>query len=177
VSDVATPSSSERLRPLLGLRHRPGRLALWLFRMPLQAYHHGKGWMMGHTFLLLTHCGRNTGRPHDTVAMVLRWRGDTEEAIVCSAWGPGTDWIKNIRQRPATQIEIGQDVFVPEQRFLSEQESLGVVEECLLEHPWRFRFIAKVLGWGDLRSEATVHEFVQARPFVAFTPSHTQKAA
>ena len=29
-------------RPFLGLRHRPGRLALLLMRMPLRAYQHDK---------------------------------------------------------------------------------------------------------------------------------------
>lgn len=145
--------------------------------MPLQAYHHGKGWIMGHTFLLLTHCGRKTGQQHETVAMVLRWRGEQKEAVISSAWGPETDWIKNIRDRPAIRVETGRDAFEPEQRFLSEQESLSVVEEFLHEHPWRFRFIAKVLGWGDLRAEATALEFVQSRPFIAFSPSHVEKIA
>ena len=161
---------------MLGIRHRPGRLALWVFRLPLQAYHHAKGWMLGHTFLLLTHIGRRTGQPHETVAMVLRYRPETHEVVVCSAWGPETDWVRNIRQRPAIRVEIGRDAFEPEQRFLSTEEGLVVVHECLRRHPWRFRFAAWVLGWGDLRAEATASDFVRTRPFVAFTPSQVQKA-
>ena len=87
-----------------------GRLALALFRMPLCAYHHGKGWLLGYMFLLLTHVGRNTGEPHDTVATVLRYRPDTNEAVVCSAWGQETDWMKNIRALPASRIAVGQAV-------------------------------------------------------------------
>lgn len=56
-------------RPLLGLRRRPGRLALALFRMPLNAYRHGAGVLLGRTFLQLTHVGRKTGLPHNAVAM------------------------------------------------------------------------------------------------------------
>ncbi len=37
-------------RPLLGLRRRPGRLALALFRMPLNAYRHGAGALLGPPF-------------------------------------------------------------------------------------------------------------------------------
>jgi hypothetical protein len=37
-------------RPLLGVRHRSGRLALALFRLPLKAYQHNAGPAVGHTF-------------------------------------------------------------------------------------------------------------------------------
>ena len=67
----AKTSSQVGRRPLLGLRRRPGRLAIALFRLPLNAYRHDAGWMLGHTFLEFTHTGRRSGQPHDTVAMVL----------------------------------------------------------------------------------------------------------
>ena len=132
---------------------------------------HGKGWLLGHTFLLLTHVGRRTGRPHETVAMVLRYRRQSHEAVICSAWGPDTDWVRNIRERPAVRIDLARETFEPEQRFLSVEESLCVVDDCLHQHPWRFRLMAWVLGWGDLRVEAVARDFVQTRPFVAFRPA------
>lgn len=76
-------------RPLLGLRRKPGRLALALFRMPLRAYRHNAGWMLGRTFVEFTHLGRNTGQPHQTVAMVLRYDEVTRESVICAARGPG----------------------------------------------------------------------------------------
>ncbi len=177
MTDPVTQPVHGRTRPVFGLRQHPGRLALVLFRMPLRAYHHGKGWLLGRTFLLLTHIGRRTGHPHDTVAMVLRYRQDTHEAVICSAWGPETDWMRNLTAHPASRIEVGRDAFIPDQRFLSEDESLVVVAECLRRHPWRFRFASWVLGWGDLRSEANARDFVHTRPFIAFWPTEAQKAA
>ena len=172
MSDSVTQSPAlERPRPMFGLRHRPGRLALALFRMPLQAYHHGKGWLLGHTFLLLTHIGRRTGQQHETVAMVLRYLPESREVVVCSAWGPETDWVRNIRERPAIRVETGRDAFEPDQRFLSAEESLSVVHECFHQHPWRFHLMAWVLGWGDLRVPDVAQEFVRIRPFVAFRPA------
>jgi hypothetical protein len=85
------PGSRPR-KPLLGLRRKPGRLALAAFRMPLRAYRHDAGWLLGRTFLEFTHTGRKTGRPYETVAMVLRYDADAREAVICAAWGPGTDW-------------------------------------------------------------------------------------
>jgi deazaflavin-dependent oxidoreductase (nitroreductase family) len=177
MGNAVLPSVHARSRPVLGLRRQPGRLVLAVFRMPLTAYHHGMGWLLGHTFLLLTHLGRKTGQPRETVAMVLRYQPETQEAVVCSAWGPDTDWMQNIRAHPASRVQIGREEFTPQQRFLSEPESMEVVAECLDKHPWRFRFAAFILGWGDLRVESIAHDFVQIRPFVAFRPALAPKAA
>jgi hypothetical protein len=33
------------------------------------------------------------------------------------------------------------------------------------------RLISTILGWGDLRDDATVREFTRTHPFVAFRPA------
>lgn len=158
-------------RPILGLRRTPGRLALFLFRLPLPLYRMGWGWLLGHTFLLLDHAGRKTGQRHSTAAMVLSYDPETEEAVICSVWGQDTDWIRNIRVRPALRVQIGRESFAPEQRFLSADESLAVAVEFRRRHPGRLRLLTQVLGWDDLRSDTAVREFVHTRPFVAFKPA------
>ena len=80
---------SHRHKPLLGLRRKPGRLALAVFRMPLGAYRHGAGWPLGRTLLEFVHTGRKTGRPYQTVAMVLRHDADAHNAVICAGWDPG----------------------------------------------------------------------------------------
>ena len=100
-------------RPLLGLRRQPGRLALAVMRMPRPLYHRGWGWMLDHTFLLIAHQGRKTGKRRETVAMALAYDPETREAVVCSAWGPNTEWIRNLRAHPALQIQIGRESYVP----------------------------------------------------------------
>ena len=137
---------------MLGLRRRPGRLALAVFRVPLPLYRAGWGWLLGRTFLLLVHAGRKTGQPHAMTAMVLRYDAATHEAVICSGWGPTTDWIRNIRARPALEVQIGRESFTPQQRFLSEDESFDVCLEFCLRHPARLRIVRPVFGW-DLRSE------------------------
>lgn len=169
--NVVTQPVHGRARPMLGLRHGPGRLALLLFRLPLQAYHHGKGGLLGHTFLLLTHIGRKSGQLHETALLVLRYRPEPLEVVVASAWGDESDWVQNIRAHPVARVDIGHHSFEPEHRFLSADESLGVIGECLRQHPWRFRLMEWVLGWGDLRAELVAQEFVRTRPFVSFTPA------
>lgn len=159
-------------RPWLGLRRRPGRLALAVFRTPLPLYRAGWGWLLGHTFLLLVHAGRKTGQPHAMTAMVLRYDDETHEAVICSGWGPTADWVRNIRARPALKVEIGRESFTPLQRFLDEEESYAVTVEFCLRHPGRLGVMRRVLGW-DLRTEAAIRQFVQTHPFVALRPDTT----
>jgi deazaflavin-dependent oxidoreductase (nitroreductase family) len=170
-SSVTSHPVGSTSKPLLGLRRQPGRLALAVFRLPLPLYRRGWGWLLGHTFLLLVHAGRKTGKPHAIVAMALTYDPDTREAVICSAWGDNTDWVRNIRARPPLQIQIGRESFTPEQRFLSEDESFEVVVEFRRRHSWRMRLITRILGWGDLRSDTAVRDFVRGRPFVAFRPA------
>ena len=172
-SSVTSHQAGGRVTPLLGLRGRPGRLALAVFRLPLPLYRRGWGWLLDDTFLLLVHAGRKTGRPYSTVAMVLSYDPRTHEAVICSAWGKDTDWIRNIRAHPALRVQIGRYSFTPGQRFLSEDESVAVLAEFQHRHPHRARLIVAVLGWGDLRSAAAARAFVSTRPFVSLWPAGT----
>lgn len=161
--------------PLLGLRRRPGRLALAVFRMPLRAYRHDAGWLLDRTFLLLVHTGRKTGQPHAMVAMVLRYDPDQHEAVICSAWGPDADWVRNLSAGPAVRVQLGRESYTPEHRFLSEDESFEVIAHFRREHPWRLRLISAILGWGDLRADDTAREFTRTHPFVALRPAPSHR--
>ena len=172
---IPRPGSHQR-KPLLGLRRRPGRLALAVFRMPLRAYRHDAGWLLGNTFLEFTHTGRKTGRPYQTVAMVLRYDADRHEAVICAGWGPDTDWVRNLRARPPAQVRLGRESFTPQHRFLSEDEAFDVVAQFRREQPRRVRLISAILGWGDLRHDAAVRDFIRTHPFVAFQPAGVNPA-
>ena len=167
--DTARPTGHER--PLLGLRRRPGRLAVAFFRLPLKAYQHNAGPAVGRTFVAFTHLGRKTGRPYQTVAMVSRYDKATGEVVIVAGWGPQTDWYRNLRVHPAVQVQLGGHTFTPQQRFLPEEEAFDVVVQFRREHPHRLRFFSTVLGWGDLRDDARVREFIRTHPFVAFRPA------
>ena len=177
VSARGTPQPGHHPRkPLLGLRRKPGRLALAIFRMPLHAYRHDAGWLLGHTFLEFVHTGRKTGQRYETVAMVLRYHAHTREAVICAGWGPDTDWVRNLRAGPAARVRLGRESFTPQHRFLSDDEAFDVAAQFRLEHPRRMRLISTILGWGDLRDDAAVRGFIQTHPFVAFRPATTSPA-
>jgi deazaflavin-dependent oxidoreductase (nitroreductase family) len=171
VGTPRTSASAGTQRPLLGLRHTPGRLAIAFFRLPLKAYKHNAGPAVGRTFLAFTHVGRRTGQPHQTVAMVLSYDTTTGEAVICTGWGPQTDWYRNLQAHPAVTVQLGGQTFTPQQRFLPEEEAFGVGVRFRREHPHRMRFFSRVLGWGDLRDDARLREFVRTHRFVAFRPA------
>jgi len=101
---VRSPERDRRARRPLGLRSKPGGLALALSRLPLPLYRRGRGWLPVDAFLLFVHEGRKTGEPHATVAMALRHDPQTHEAVICSVWGENTDWIRNIRPGMALRL-------------------------------------------------------------------------
>ena len=169
------PGSRPR-KPLLGLRRKPGRLALAVFRMPLQAYRHDAGWLLGRTFLEFAHTGRKTGQPYETVAMVLHYDPDAREAVICAAWGPDTDWVRNLRAGPAAQVRLGRESFTPQRRFLSDEEAFDVAVRFRRGHPRRLWLLSTFLSWGDLRDDDAVRDFIQTHPFVAFRPAATSPA-
>ena len=171
----AADSHDRRDKQLLGLRRQPGRMALAIFRLPLPLYRQRWGWLLGDTFLLMTHAGRKTGKRHSTAAMALAYDRETHETVICSVWGENTDWIRNIRVHPALLVQIGRASFTPEQRFLMEDESFAVAVEFRRRHPWRLRLLTWILGWGDLRSDVEVRDFIRTRPFVAFRPAQPSR--
>jgi deazaflavin-dependent oxidoreductase (nitroreductase family) len=142
-----------------------------MFQMPLRAYRHDAGWLLGHTFLEFTHTGRKTGQPYETVAMVLRYDADAREAVICAAWGPDTDWVRNLRAGPAARVRLGRESFTPQHRFLSDDEAFDVAVQFRREYPRRLRLLSTILGWGDLRDDATVRGFIRTHPFVTFRPA------
>jgi deazaflavin-dependent oxidoreductase (nitroreductase family) len=176
MSATTTSARPRSRRPLLGLRRRPGRLALAVFRLPLKAYQHGVGPAVGRTFLAFTHVGRRTGRTYQTVAMVLRHDQGSGEAVIVAGWGPDTDWYRNLQAHPAVRVKLGGRTFTPQHRFLGEEEAFDVVGQFRREHPHRVRFFSTVLGWGDLRDDERVRDFIRTHPFVAFRPAEAPGA-
>jgi hypothetical protein len=103
--------------------------------------------------------------------MVLAYDAAARRAVICSAWGPDTDWVRNLRAGPAARVDIGRESYVPAHRFLTDQEAVAVGRAFRDRHPHRLRLMSRVLGWGDLGSDDALRSFVAARPFVELEPA------
>jgi deazaflavin-dependent oxidoreductase (nitroreductase family) len=168
------PAPRQEPRPLLGLRRRPGRLALKAMRMPLRAYQHDQGRLLGHTFLEFDHVGRKSGKTYQAVAMVLRYDETTGEAVIFTGWGPESDWYRNLQAHPATNVKLGDASFTPEQRFLTDDEAFDVLLQFRARHPHRVHLASRILAWGDLDDDETLRVFARRHPFVAFRPKYDE---
>jgi F420H(2)-dependent quinone reductase len=102
---------------------------------------------------------------------VLRYDPGKGEAVICAAWGPRTDWYRNLHAGPAVKVQLGRESFVPVHRFLTDEEAFAVAQRFRTDHPHRLRLVSTVLGWGELRDDAVVRRFIRTHPFVAFRPA------
>lgn len=76
----------------------PHGLARTLYRLPIKLYRLHLGWLlMGH-FLLLTHVGRKSGLPRQTVLEVLLHDKARDVYYVLAGWGEKSDWVKISRR-------------------------------------------------------------------------------
>lgn len=150
------------------------RLARRLLRAPVYLYRWHLGWLLGHRFLLLTHTGRRSGLRRHTVLEVLGYRKDGPEAVVMSAFGRDSDWLRNIEADANAEVTVGTRHFAAQHRFLDAEEAVRVMERY--EH--RNRLLGPViraalswlLGWRYHGTEPERRRLVEQLPLIAFHP-------
>ena len=150
--------------PVKGLLRFGVRLPLWLYRLHL-------GWLLGERFLRLTHIGRKSGRPHQTVLEVVDHDRVTDSYIVTSGWGEKSDWYQNVLKTPHVTIDVGQRHL----NVTAEHLSSGAAEQWLFnyaqEHPRTFQNLAKFMTGevlGTTREDC--RRVAEAVPVVSFRP-------
>lgn len=150
------------------------RALKFLFRGPVYLYRWHLGWLLGHRFLLLTHTGRRTGLRRQTVLEVVDYRKPGPEVVVVSAFGPDSDWLRNIEAKADEEVTLGAQHFFASHRILSEPEAMRVISRY--EH--RNRMIAPVIraglswlaGWRYRNTEQDRRRLVRQLPLVGFAP-------
>jgi deazaflavin-dependent oxidoreductase (nitroreductase family) len=153
------------------------RKRLWwhLLRVPVLLYRWRLGRLLGHRFLLLTHIGRRTGLRRQTVLEIVEYRREGPEVVVVNAFGPDSDWVRNIQAKPAEEVTVGRQHFSASHRVLGEDEATSVIRG----YERRNRLIAPVvrvgfswlLGWRYSGSENDRRRLVRQLPLLAFRPA------
>lgn len=146
-----------------------------LLRLPVYLYRLGLGRLLGHRFLMLTHRGRKSGRPRQTVLEVTHYDPRTRESVVVSGWGKRADWYQNIQASPAIEVQTGGERYVPACRVLAPAEAYDVTVGYDRRLPPPLRPIARLVlrrfGFDVAGTEEARRAHAASLLFVAFRPS------
>jgi deazaflavin-dependent oxidoreductase (nitroreductase family) len=148
----------------------PRGMARKLFRLPIKLFRLHLGWLlMGH-FLLLTHIGRKSGLPRQTILEVLLHDKARDVYYVLAGWGEQSDWVKNIEKTPQVTISVGRRRFRALASRLSPEEAELKVIAYGRQHPLLIRYLPRLLGYRIDRTEEDLRALARLGIVVAFEP-------
>lgn len=150
-------------------------LLKWALRQPVRLYDIGAGRLFGHRFLLLTHRGRRSGRRYRTMLEVVRWDAERGEATVMSGFGDRSNWLLNIRDGGAWEIQIATRRFRPVVRELGPAEAVDVIADyerrSRLLSPVIRLILSRLAGFRYDGTPEQRRRLVEVLPLVAFQDS------
>ncbi|GLV60805.1 nitroreductase [Dictyobacter sp. S3.2.2.5] len=154
----------------LEIPSKPRGLLYLGFMVPRYLYRWHLGWLFGHRMLMITHIGRKSGLRRQNVLEVVRYDPLTRECIVMAGYGVKSDWYRNIQARPAVEVQVGRQCYVPQQRMLSCEETLRLLEEYRRQHPRLLRGLMRVIGYTYDGTSEGLRALSQSLRGVAFRP-------
>ncbi len=120
---------------------------------------------------MLTHTGRKSGKPRQTVIEVVQYEHRTNTCYVVSGWGEKSDWYQNIRQSPHVTIHVGRHKFEAIAEFIPLEKAVSVLETYVSEHPAAFRELSGLfLGEHTKPDRDAARRLAAKMPMVAFHP-------
>lgn len=148
----------------------PSGLARLAFRLPIWFYHAHLGWVLGRRFTLLTHIGRKSGLPRQTVLEVVRYDKTSGECIVASGWGMKSDWFHNISANPKIFFQIGNKCTAGiAQRLMPDAASQELVNYAH-HYQFAFRELVRFMGYRMDGSDEDVSALGRLIPMFIFKP-------
>lgn len=143
------PTKIKEVQRPRGIQKRGFQLPRWLFRLHA-------GWLLGDRFLLLTHRGRKSGLPRQTVLEVLQHDKTKEIYYVFSGWGEQSDWVRNTEQTPEVTLTVGRRQIKALARRLSPEEAEPVVLDYARRYPVARRVLPRLMGY---KTDGTEEDF------------------
>jgi deazaflavin-dependent oxidoreductase (nitroreductase family) len=131
-------------------------------------YRLGLGPLLGDRFLRLTHIGRNSGRPHESVLEVVKKDPVRNIYFVASGWGTRSDWFRNVMAHPMVKIQVGGHPYDAIATRVSPAEGEEVLSDYASRHPFALRQLSRIMGYPLGDGEASVRELGRILPIVAF---------
>ena len=157
------PTKIKDVRPPHGLMRLLMRFPIWLFRMHL-------GWMVGERFLLLTHTGRNSGVPRQTILEVLQHETASDAYYVLSGWGGKADWLRNVEKTPEVIITVGRRQLHARAERLGSEAAERAILAYAKRNPLAIRVLPRMMGYRLDGSEEDFRALAHLGIVVAFRP-------
>jgi deazaflavin-dependent oxidoreductase (nitroreductase family) len=150
---------------------RPSGALRLLLRLPIWLYRAHMGWLLGDRFLMLTHIGRKSRRPHQTVLEVVRHDRATGAYVIPSGWGEQADWLRNIQKTPNVLVDAGGRRFEATATRLSVEEVEWELRDYARRHPLAFRGLASLLaGRRSIETNEAFRLLARSIPMVVLRP-------
>lgn len=138
------------------------RLPIWLYRLHLD-------WLLGDRFLMLTHTGRKSGLPRQTVIEVVQHDKTDHTYYVVSGWGEKSDWYLNIHKTPQVTVHVHGRKFQTTAEFIPVEKAIDIVNEYACKHPVAFNELSGLfLGERMKPSSDAPERIARKMPMVAF---------
>ena len=112
-------------------------------RLPIGLYQIHLGGLLGDRFLLLTHIGRKTGLPHQTVVEVVQHDRATETYYVVSGWGEKANWYQNIMAKPKVTIQVRNQKLAAIAERVSPDNGAQIMLDYARKHPLPYALLRK----------------------------------
>lgn len=126
---------------------------------------------MGGRFLLLTHTGRMSGLPRQTVLEVVDANKAISSYSVVSAWGDKSDWYLNIVKQPLVSVQVGRQKWPAMARPLSPEQCGEAMVTYARRHPMAARNLLRLVGYAFEPSEGEYRRIgYESLRFVTFEP-------
>ena len=149
----------------------PSKALRFGLRLPIWLYHIRLGWLLGDRFLMLTHMGRKSGLPHQTVIEVIRHDKETDTYYVVSGWGKKSDWYQNIQKTPEVTVHVGGRKFQARADCTPLARAIEIMEGYAHDHSLAFSELSSLfLGERIKPNEDAPQRLAEKMPMVAFHP-------
>jgi deazaflavin-dependent oxidoreductase (nitroreductase family) len=154
---------------------RPHGIVRLLFRLPILLYKAHLGWLVGRRFLLLTHKGRKSGRPRQTVLEVVEYKQANDVLIVASGWGNQSDWYQNILKTPEVVVDFAGRQSERFAAIMSQTQAAQTLFEYSQKYPRAYRLLARELLGRPLKNTREDCEvFSRQVPLVEIWPRESR---
>jgi len=127
------------------MREEPGAVWRWFLRTPIYLYRIGLGPVLGQRFCMIEHTGRTSGLPRYTALEVVRH--DDESINIAAAWGPKSDWYRNLQADPRLKVSSGRLKAAPATAAVIDQAGAEAVYAGYAEdHPKAAEALSRTAG-------------------------------